>query len=515
MGNSSSSSSKHRRHSSVSQRQRAATMTTQSGPRPVGRGSTHAEMIPDQFASIEQVTSALRRNGLESCNLIVGIDFTKSNEWSGKRTFGGRSLHSTDDPYVLNPYENVIETIGKTLRDFDEDNVIPVFGFGDEMTGDHSVFTLSPDQMAKPGFALEEIRKRYRDVVPNVVMAGPTSFAPIINEAVSIVNRTGGYHILVIIADGQVTRSVDIPAHACLATLDHASDECVLFWFVFVYDSNFPLSIIMVGVGDGPWDSMIYFDNYLTHRKFDNFQFVEFHVSAFSILILLQQVSDSCMDTLNVFLNVQKITSQYGSAQQRETQFALHALMEVPVQYQIIKQLGYLSRDNFSRGAYMYAQDMPSVVVYPCPLPMQPTYATQYGVYQPVTNHDLFAAATTVDTQPPPSYQTAAASAPSAPSGPDEGYGSDASVHAFESAVPAAAAVVPPAAQRPSLQHRASAAELELNRLQEELLCAICEDRRKDTVFQCGHETCKSCADTLTHCPICRAQIQVRIKRFA
>ena len=31
-----------------------------------------------------QVTEALARAGLESSNLIVGVDFTKSNEWTGK-----------------------------------------------------------------------------------------------------------------------------------------------------------------------------------------------------------------------------------------------------------------------------------------------------------------------------------------------------------------------------------------------------------------------------------------------
>jgi len=30
-----------------------------------------------------QVTEALARAGLESSNLILGIDFTKSNEWTG------------------------------------------------------------------------------------------------------------------------------------------------------------------------------------------------------------------------------------------------------------------------------------------------------------------------------------------------------------------------------------------------------------------------------------------------
>ena len=46
--------------------------------------------IPDQYETIDEVTRELRKAGLESCQLLVGIDFTKSNEWTGERSFGGK-----------------------------------------------------------------------------------------------------------------------------------------------------------------------------------------------------------------------------------------------------------------------------------------------------------------------------------------------------------------------------------------------------------------------------------------
>lgn len=270
--------------------------------------------IADNYSRLEQVQDALRREGLESSNLIVAIDFTKSNEWTGKHSFGGRSLHALGP--TPSPYEEAIATIGRTLAAFDDDGLIPCYGFGDVTTSDKSVFSFMPGD--QPCQGLDSVVWRYRELCPYVRLAGPTSFAPAINQAAKIVADSGGqYHILVIVADGQVSRPSDL-APGQLGSQEQATVDAI------VAASLLPLSIIMVGVGDGPWDLMREFDDALPARAFDNFQFVNYG-----------SIAQACPPG--------------AGPEKREALFALRALMEVPEQFKAIQRLGMLGRRPVQR----------------------------------------------------------------------------------------------------------------------------------------------------------------------
>ncbi|CAL9050553.1 unnamed protein product [Musa banksii] len=275
-------------------------------PETVNRLQRKYSRINDDYQTLSQVTEALAEAGLESSNLIVGIDFTKSNEWTGKVSFNHHCLHDIGN--TPNPYEQAISIIGRTLSAFDEDNLIPCFGFGDASTHDQEVFSFYPDNRPCNGF--EEALERYRELVPNLRLAGPTSFAPIIETAIGIVDNTHGqYHVLLIIADGQVTRSVDTQ-YGQLSPQERDTLSAI------VKASDYPLSIVLVGVGDGPWDMMHEFDDNIPSRAFDNFQFVNFT----------------------------EIMSRNISASRKETEFALAALMEIPSQYKATIDLQLLGQ---------------------------------------------------------------------------------------------------------------------------------------------------------------------------
>jgi E3 ubiquitin-protein ligase RGLG len=127
-------------------------------------------------------------------------------------------------------------------------------------------------------------------------LSGPTSFAPIVNKAIEIARtQPKKYHILIIITDGDVSEEDEAET---AKSIREASEH--------------PLSIIMVGVGDGPWNRIRTYDDRVMDRRFDNFQFVDYQ---------------SCMKNLK----------------NPEITFALNALRQIPKQYELIKKFGYLN----------------------------------------------------------------------------------------------------------------------------------------------------------------------------
>ena len=43
--------------------------------------------------------------------IIFGIDLSASNEWQGRKTFSGNSLHKTQANKIYNPYQKVNEKL--------------------------------------------------------------------------------------------------------------------------------------------------------------------------------------------------------------------------------------------------------------------------------------------------------------------------------------------------------------------------------------------------------------------
>ncbi|ELR13052.1 RINGfinger protein [Acanthamoeba castellanii str. Neff] len=197
------------------------------------------------------------------------------------------TIEESISPHHLNPYQYAIKILGETLSAFDDDGLIPVFGFGDKQTQDKTVFPFFPG-LALPALARFELR----------------------GEAINIVKRERAYHILIIIADGQVTPDSEY----CQAETETKNAIVEKTNQTNTQASHYPLSIILVGVGDGPWDSAEeQFDDGLPTRQFDNFQFVNFH----------KEVS-------------------YGGEEFGPAYFAVAALQEVPEQYEAIRKLELL-----------------------------------------------------------------------------------------------------------------------------------------------------------------------------
>ncbi|KAI8019648.1 E3 ubiquitin-protein ligase RGLG1 [Camellia lanceoleosa] len=115
--------------------------------------------------------------------------------------------------------------------------------------------------------------------------------------AITIVEQSEcRYHVLVIIADGPVTANASLlfPSPQIKKTID-----------AIVKAREYPLSIIVVGVGDGPWNMMKNFLNDV--RVHDSYKFQ--------------------------FVNFTEIMSKNMDISREEAAFAIAALRRIPSQY--------------------------------------------------------------------------------------------------------------------------------------------------------------------------------------
>ncbi len=206
------------------------------------------------YESLPALKHALRDAGFIHTNLIVGVDFHQSNRSSGAVTNDGFSLHRISQLNV-NPYQRAIDLIGRTLAELDEDAKIPSYGFGDARTLDKAVFPFLPHVPKHECNGFEEVLQQYRECASTVQLGHSVSLAPIIDKAIQIVKESKSFHILLILTDGQL------------------SDDNFSFKNTaraIVRASEFPLAIVAVGLGDGPFDYMTRFDDALPQRQFDN-----------------------------------------------------------------------------------------------------------------------------------------------------------------------------------------------------------------------------------------------------
>ena len=80
--------------------------------------SPKSNVIADRYRTFEELEQQLRKSGVESIQSVFGYDFSKSNQWTGERTYSGRSLH---DIRYVNPYIHCMQVMAPIALKFDDD----------------------------------------------------------------------------------------------------------------------------------------------------------------------------------------------------------------------------------------------------------------------------------------------------------------------------------------------------------------------------------------------------------
>ena len=273
--------------------------------------------VHEDYTSVDHLDDDMNRQGVvEDLRVMIFIDRTSSCKTTGRRSFGGKNLHDTTDRNG-NPFQQTIRTLGHLLK-FTQDTTFPVYAYGSNTARkfENHLHFLGLCQN------VEEVEKVYLDTNDTSDLAKPTCFRYILNEAMRVSTETGYYYVVLIITDGSPDS-------------DYRKDDLDA-----IYEAmDFPLSLVVVGVGDGPFEFMEQLDDMnlkamgldSSHIKqlknkrgrFDNLQFV------------------------NLYEDILKSSTTDIKAAQEKAYFKMFG--EVPQQYKFLKDRGYRSPKGCSK----------------------------------------------------------------------------------------------------------------------------------------------------------------------
>jgi len=186
-------------------------------------------------------------------NVILGIDFSDSQ----KRINGSDSTHSRNQ--LSSQYETGLTNLFNLLYELNCKQEIPVYGFGGlkkpssspkaKKEENLSCFSITRDPTNYKVSSLTEAISDYNKCIFNDTLGGQANFAEIIQKAIGIAsfNQLQGlkeYTILVLLTDG------------IIQDLENTLNS-------IIEAANIPLSIIMIGIGDGDFESFESLDSQL------------------------------------------------------------------------------------------------------------------------------------------------------------------------------------------------------------------------------------------------------------
>lgn len=175
----------------------------------------------------------------------------------------------------MNPYRRVMKLVGGELASvLDKDGIFPVLAFGDAGSVDHP----SGCTFIGEAHGFDAVDSMYCDFVSDrrVVKSGPTSFEGVIHFAIDHIKANGNrFHTLLIVTDGQINDARDVDDGRGGWTKQYPTIDAI------AEASQYPIEIIVVGVGDGPWDQMQTLDDDIAKHsripyRVDCVQFVDF-----------------------------------------------------------------------------------------------------------------------------------------------------------------------------------------------------------------------------------------------